>query len=126
MLLAAQFFVLLKENAAWECCRAMVKCYMYNMFVISFHVLKFSLVFPLFSVLLLIPSFPWLCFGALCFWDYPFSDFPVLTVAFSAILLPVVSYVLRHNKQLMPNTDRGLNHKIAETFNVSEAPINTE
>lgn len=37
-----------------------------------------------------------------------------------------LSRVLQHNKQLMQNTDRGLNHKNAETLNVSEAPINTE
>lgn len=80
-----------------------------------------------------------LCFAAhsffslVVFWSSLFLGLPLFRLpssnccsAFSAILLPVVSYVLRHNKQLMPNTDRGLNHKIAETFNVSEAPINTE
>lgn len=37
-----------------------------------------------------------------------------------------LSRVLQHNKQPMQNTDGGLNHKNAETLNVSEAPINTE
>lgn len=32
-----------------------------------------------------------------------------------------LSRVLQHNKQPMQNTDRGLNHKNAETLNVSEA-----
>lgn len=124
----------------------MVKCYMYNMFIISFRVLKFSLVFLLSSVLLLTPSFPWLCFGALFFWDYPFSEMfstelpssYCCSASFSSnsrtfflnclflLFYFQLSRVLQHNKQPMQNTDGGLNHKNAETLNVSEAPINTE
>lgn len=141
MLLAARLFVLLKKTLRWNVAGLWwnVICTICSSSVSVSWSFPSCFYFSLF--LLLIPSFPWLCFGALFFWDYPFSEMfstelpssHCCSSSFSSnsrtffFKLPFLlfylqlSRVLQHNKQPMQNTDRGLNHKNAETLNVSEA-----